>query len=82
MYDYETIKKNFEKIKPKEILTYKQMCEKIGDIPSTNGARRKHQFEDWKRYIDWKSVGRGNFTKIKMFSEEEVVENIFEKMYD
>ena len=79
MYDYETIKKNFEKIKPKEILTYKQMCEKIGDIPSTNGARRKHQFEDWKRYIDWKSVGRSNFTKIKVFSEEEVVENIFEK---
>ena len=24
MYDYETIKKNFEKIKAKEILTYKQ----------------------------------------------------------
>ena len=29
MYDYETIKKNFEKIKAKEILTYKQMFAKL-----------------------------------------------------
>ena len=31
MYDYETIKKNFINVSEKDKLTYREMCELVGD---------------------------------------------------
>lgn len=79
MYDYETIKKNFIKISEKDKLTYREMCELVGDRFATSSVLRKRQMDKWKQFISWKQNNKKQFTKIKICSEEEAIENIFEK---
>lgn len=79
MYDYETIKKNFANISEKDKLTYREICELVGDKFATSSVLRKRQMENWKQFISWKQNNKKQFTKIKICSEEEAIENIFEK---
>ena len=79
MYDYETIKKNFENISEKDKLNYREMCEFVGDKFATSSVLRKRQMDKWKQFISWKQNNKKQFTKIKICSEEEAIENIFEK---
>ena len=81
MYDYETIKKNFIKISEKDKLTYRDMCELVGDRFATSSVLRKRQMDKWKQFISWKQNNKKQFTKIKICSEEEAIENIFEKYW-
>lgn len=79
MYDYETIKHNFENISEKDKLNYREMCEFVGDKFATSSVLRKRQMDKWKQFISWKQNNKKQFTKIKICSEEEAIENIFEK---
>ena len=71
MYDYETIKKNFANISKKDKLTYKEMCELVGDKFTSNGGARKNQAARWAVCIDFQKENN-YFTKIKIKNEEEL----------
>lgn len=71
MYDYETIKKNFANISKKDKLTYKEMCELVGDKFTSNGGVRKNQAARWAVCIDFQKENN-YFTKIKIKNEEEL----------
>ena len=49
----ETIKKNFIKISEKDKLTYREMCELVGDRFATSSVLRKRQMDKWKQFISW-----------------------------
>lgn len=70
MYDYETVKKNFEGISDKDKLSYKEMCEFTGDKFTTNTVQRKRQVSRWQVIINYKKK-KNYFTKIRIKNYEE-----------
>lgn len=71
MYDYETIKKNFIKISEKDKLTYREMCELVGDRFATSSNTRKNQVARWSVCVNFQKKNN-YFTKIKIKNEEEL----------
>ena len=72
MYDYETIKKNFIKISEKDKLTYREMCELVGDRFATSSKTRKNQVARWEIIISFKKR-KDKFYKIKILDENSTV---------
>ena len=77
MYDYETIKRNFEG--NTKMLSHKEMCAKMGEKYNSNPAQIERQRERWKQIISWKyNQSKKSYYAIKLFSEEEIVFNLIE----
>ena len=77
MYDYETIKRNFEG--NTKMLSHKEMCAKMGEKYNSNPAQIERQKERWKQIISWKyNKSKKSYYAIKLFSEEEIVFNLIE----
>ena len=71
MYDYETIKRNFEG--NTKMLSHKEMCAKMGEKYNSNPAQIERQRERWKQIISWKyNKSKKSYYAIKLFSEEEL----------
>ena len=71
MYDYETIKRNFEG--NTKMLSHKEMCAKMGEKYNSNPAQIERQRERWKQIISWKyNKSKKAYYAIKIFSEEEL----------
>ena len=77
MYDYETIKHNFEG--NTKMLSHKEMCAKMGEKYNSNPAQIERQRERWKQIISWKyNKSKKVYYAIKVFPEEEIVFNLIE----
>lgn len=71
MYDYETIRKNFANISEKDKLTYREMCELVGDKFAISSNTRKNQVARWSVCVNFQKKNN-YFTKIKIKNKEEL----------
>ena len=71
MYDYETIKKNFANISEKDKLTYREICEFVGDKFATSSNTRRNQVARWAVCVNFQKKNN-YFTKIRIKNEEEL----------
>ena len=71
MYDYEIIRKNFVNISEKDKLTYREMCELVGDKFAISSNTRKNQVARWSVCVNFQKKNN-YFTKIKIKNKEEL----------